>query len=117
LIEQSFTKSLFHGVIPDDMIFPFPEMSADERESTSMLLSNVRRYFGANVDSAKIDREGAIPPSVLSGLRELGLFGLQVPTQYGGAGLSTSAYARIMQEIAGSDASIGGTLRAHQTSG
>lgn len=117
MIEQSFTKSLFHGVIPDDMIFPYPEMSSEDRENTSMLLSNVRRFFQANVDSAKIDRDGEIPASVLSGLRDLGLFGLQVPTQYGGAGLSTAAYARIMQEIGGLDASIGVTLGAHQSIG
>ena len=117
MIEQSFTKALFHGVIADDMIFPYPEMPPDERENASMLLSNVRRFFTANVDSAKIDREGEIPASVLSGLRELGLFGLQIPTEYGGAGLSMAAYARVMQEIAGLDASIGVTLGAHQSIG
>jgi len=117
LLEQSFTKALFHGVIADDMIYPFPEMNSDERQSTSIILESVRRFFAANVDSAKIDREGEIPKEVLDGLRSLGLFGLQVPTEYGGIGLSAAAYARVMQEIAGMDASIAVTLGAHQSIG
>ncbi len=117
LIEQSFTKALFHGVIAEDMIFPFPEMSVEERQSTTIILDSVRRFFATNVDSAKIDREHEIPKEVMDGLRALGLFGLQVPTEYGGIGLSAAAYARVMQEIGGIDASIAVTLGAHQSIG
>ncbi|MDC0740048.1 acyl-CoA dehydrogenase family protein [Polyangium mundeleinium] len=117
LIEQSFTKALFHGVIAEDMIFPYPEMTSEERQSTSIILDSVRRFFAANVDSAKIDRDHEIPPAVMDGLRSLGLFGLQIPTEYGGIGLSTAAYARVMQEIGGMDASIAVTLGAHQSIG
>lgn len=116
-IEQSFMKALFHGVIAEEIVFPFPEMGTDERESTSMLIESVRRFFAANVDSARIDREHRIPPEVLAGLKELGLMGLQIPTEHGGAGLSAMAYARIMQEIASMDASIAVTLGAHQSIG
>lgn len=116
-IEQSFMKALFHGVIAEELIFPFPEMDADERESTSMILDSVRRFFAANVDSARIDREHRIPPEVLEGIKGLGLAGLQIPAEHGGAGLSAMAYARVMQEIAGLDASIAVTLGAHQSIG
>ena len=93
-IEQSFMKALFHGVIAEDLVFPFPEMDADERESTSMILDSVRRFFAANVDSARIDREHRIPPEVLEGIKGLGLTGLQIPTEHGGAGLSAMAVVR-----------------------
>ncbi|EYF03638.1 acyl-CoA dehydrogenase family protein [Chondromyces apiculatus] len=116
-IEQSFMKALFHGVIAEEMLFPFPEMSSDERENVSLLLDSVRRFFGANVDSAKIDRACRIPPEVLSGLKDLGLMGLQIPAQHGGAGLSSMAYARVMQEVGSLDASIAVTLGAHQSIG
>jgi acyl-CoA dehydrogenase family protein 9 len=117
MIEQSFMKALFHGVIAEDMIFPYPEMPSDDRENTSMILDSVRRYFAANVDAAKIDREHAIPPEVLDGLKSLGLFGLQIPTDHDGIGLSASAYARVMQEVGGLDASIAVLLGAHQSIG
>ena len=117
LIEQSFMKALFHGVIAEDMIFPYPEMPAEDRENTSMILDSVRRYFAANVDSARIDREHEIPPAVLDGLKALGLYGLQVPTDHDGIGLSATAFARVMQEVGGLDGSIAVTLGAHQSIG
>lgn len=117
MIEQSFMKALFHGVIAEDMIFPYPELPSDDRENTAMILDSVRRYFAANVDAAKIDRDHAIPPEVLDGLKSLGLFGLQIPTDHDGIGLSASAYARVMQEVGGLDASIAVMLGAHQSIG
>jgi acyl-CoA dehydrogenase family member 9 len=117
LIEQSFMKALFHGVIAEDMIFPYPELPGDDRDNTSMILDSVRRYFAANVDAAKIDREHAISPEVMDGLKSLGLFGLQIPTEYDGIGLSAAAYARVMQEVGGLDAAIAVTLGAHQSIG
>ena len=39
-------------------------------------------FFPFLVDSTKIDREAAIPEDVLDGLKELGLFGLQIPEKY-----------------------------------
>ncbi|MEP7126442.1 MAG: acyl-CoA dehydrogenase family protein [Byssovorax sp.] len=116
-IEQSFMKALFHGVIAEDMIFPYPELPSDDRENTSMILDSVRRYFAANVDAAKIDRDHTIPPEVMDGLKSLGLFGLQIPTDLDGIGLSATAYARVMQEVGGLDASIAVMLGAHQSIG
>ena len=60
--DESFMKALFHGVIAEEMIFPFPEMPAEDRENTTLILDSVRRYFAQNVDSAKIDREHSLPP-------------------------------------------------------
>ena len=117
MIEQSFMKALFHGVIAEDMIFPYPELPSDDRENTSMILDSVRRYFAANVDAAKIDRDHIIPPEVMDGLKSLGLFGLQIPTDHDGIGLSASAYARVMQEVGGLDASVAVMLGAHQSIG
>jgi acyl-CoA dehydrogenase family protein 9 len=117
VIEQSFMKALFHGVIAEDMIFPYPELSAEDRDNTAMILDSVRRFFAANVDSAKIDRDHEIPKAVLDGLKSLGLYGLQVPTEHDGIGLRTTAYARVMQEVGGLDASIAVTLGAHQSIG
>lgn len=116
-IEQSFMKALFHGVVAEDVIFPYPEMLAEDRESTSLILDSIRRFFAAKVDSARIDREQAIPPEVMQGMKDLGLMGLQIPTEFGGAGLRTMAYARVMQEIAGLDTSIAVTLGGHQSIG
>ena len=108
--EQSFMKSLFHGVIAEELIYPYPEMSRDERDNTSMILDSVRKFLETNVDAAKIDREQVIPQSVIDGMKELGLFGMIIPQEHGGIGLSSTSYARIVQEVAGYDASLAVTL-------
>src|SRR6476646_89000 len=115
--EQSFMKSLFHGVIAEELIYPYPELGRDERDNTAMILDSVRKFIEQNVDAAKIDKEQVIPESVLNGMKELGLFGMIIPQEYGGIGLSSTSYARIMQEIASYEASLAVTLGAHQSIG
>nr|XP_048285835.1 complex I assembly factor ACAD9, mitochondrial isoform X2 [Myodes glareolus] len=68
------------------------------------------------LDSRKIDQEGKIPVDTLEKLKSLGLFGIQVPEEYGGLGLSNTMYARL-GEIISMDGSITVTLAAHQAIG
>jgi acyl-CoA dehydrogenase family protein 9 len=117
MLEESFMKSLFHGVVDESIVFPYPEPSQAEADSLNMLMDSVRRFAAANIDSAKIDREHTIGEEVIRGLKELGLFGMIVPAEYGSVGLSTTGFARIMQEVAGIDASIAVMLGAHQSIG
>ena len=110
-------KSLFHGVVAENMIFPYPEPSQAETDSLNIILESVRRFFAANVDSAAIDRDEKLPPEVLAGLKALGLFGMTIPVEYGGAGLTATGSARIMQEVGGLDPSIAVTLGGHLSIG
>ncbi len=114
---RSFSKSLFAGNIEQDLIFPYPEASAEERETLKLLLESVREFARDHVDSAEIDAKGEIPREVLQGLAELGLFGMSVPEEYGGYGFSITAYNRVFEEIAGIDASLAVTLGGHQSIG
>ena len=65
----SFIKSLFLGEIREDLIFPFPELTAEERESLAMILDSIHAYAAERVDSAKFDHDGAFPDGVRQGLR------------------------------------------------
>ncbi len=114
---DSFLKALFHGVILDSKLFPYPVMGHDERDDVSSVLHTLRRFFEAHVDSAKIDRDANIPREILDQLAELGFFGLGVPKELGGSGLSHFATARVVQELAGLDTSIAVTIGAHQSLG
>ncbi len=115
--EKSFMKGLFHGVIDDDLVFPFPELAGDEKENVQLILESVTRFLTDKVDSAKIDREHEIPAEVLDEAKSLGLFGLQIPSELNGIGLGTTAYSRVMQAVAAHDASLAVTLGAHQSIG
>ena len=110
-------KSAFFGDIAEGLLFPYPDMSAAEVDQLHLVLGSVRKFFAQNVDSRTIDREHVIPKNVLDGVKELGLCGLLVPQDRGGVGLSTTAYARVMEEVGGLDGSLAVTLGAHQSIG
>src|SRR5438552_5062658 len=112
----SFGKSLFFGDILEDQLFPYAEMPPDHVETVAPICEAVDKYM-STIDSRKLDRAGEMPPELLQSLREMGLFGVLVPEEYGGLGLSNSGYARVMQEVAGFDGSIAVTLGAHSSIG
>lgn len=113
---EPFVKNMFLGKLERAML-AYPEVLSNEKlEELEAMAEAVRRFYDANVDTAKIDREKNIPKEILDGLKSLGLFGLQVPTEYGGLGLTATEYARIC-EVTGKDASVGVTLAAHNSIG
>jgi acyl-CoA dehydrogenase family protein 9 len=113
----SFSKSLFSGFILDELVFPFPLMNKDEEENVNMILDSIRKFCENYVDSAKFDKLEHFPEDVINGMKELGLFGLVIPEEYGGFGLSTTAYVRILEEVARYDGSMALIAGAHQSIG
>ncbi|XP_056107397.1 complex I assembly factor ACAD9, mitochondrial [Rhinichthys klamathensis goyatoka] len=112
----AYAKDLFLGKVNKAEVFPYPEISNEELEEMNQLVQPVEKFFSEDVDSKKIDHEAVIPPETLNGLKELGLFGIQIPEEYGGLGLSNTMYARL-GEITSLDAAIAVTLAAHQAIG
>src|SRR6266446_3371344 len=112
----SFGKSLFFGDILEDQLFPYPEMLRDQAELVKPICETIDKYM-AEIDTRKLDRVGEFPPELLQSLKEIGLFGMIVPEEHGGLGLSNTGYARVMQQVASWDASIAVTLGAHSSIG
>ncbi|KAM5280437.1 complex I assembly factor ACAD9, mitochondrial [Ctenodactylus gundi] len=113
---RAFVKELLLGKIEKKGVFPFPEVSQDELNEISQFVGPVEKFFSEEVDSRMIDREGRIPEDTLEKLKRLGLFGMQVPEEYGGLGLSSAACTRL-GEVISLDGSIMVTLAAHQAIG
>ena len=100
-----------------EKVFPYPvNPGAEEQEMLESMLEPINRFYDEQVDSAKIDRDSQIPKETLDGLKELGLFGIQIPEKYGGLGQNNSSFARIVENIA-SDGGVAVTLMAHQSIG
>jgi alkylation response protein AidB-like acyl-CoA dehydrogenase len=112
----SFGKSLFFGEILEDQIFPYPEMPRDQAELVVPIVETIDKYM-ASIDHRKLDRQGEMGPELLQSLREMGMFGVIVPEEHGGLGLSNTGYARVMQQVAAWDGSIAVTLGAHSSIG
>ncbi len=113
----SFSKALFSGVILEDLVFPYPEQPAEEQENLEMILDTLRKFARDNIDYGKFDKEAKIPTEVIDGLKELGFFGLIIPEEYGGFGVSTTSYVRILEETSKFDGSTALTIGAHQSIG
>jgi alkylation response protein AidB-like acyl-CoA dehydrogenase len=65
----------------------------------------------------ELDREKRFPYELVAELGELGLMGMTVPEEYGGAGADTVSYALVVEELARIDSSVAITLAAHHSLG
>jgi len=65
----------------------------------------------------ELDREARFPYELVAELGELGLMGLPVPEEYGGAGGDTVSYAIAIEELARVDSSVAITVAAHTSLG
>ena len=113
----SFVRELFLGRFRLDLIHPYPQQAPEDRAKTDAFLAKLETFLKEKVDPERIDREGKIPEEVVQGLRELGAFGMKIPEEYGGLGLSQIGYGRAIQLITSYDGNLVALLSAHQSIG
>ncbi|MAG35919.1 MAG: DNA polymerase II [Dehalococcoidia bacterium] len=116
-VHPSFVGTLFDGQPDFDQVFPFPRQTEEDKRIGDAVYGDVARFLHDRVDPAAIERTGNIPPDVLDGLAQLGCFGLKIPREYGGLGLSLTNYNRVLQLIASVSPALGLLLSAHQSVG
>ena len=115
--KPSFVRQLFEGRLRLDLIHPYPMQSAAEVAKARPFMDRLERFLADRVDSDKIDRDGKIPPEVIQGLRELGAFGIKIPEEYGGLGLSQTSYTHAIGLVTSVDGSLTALLSAAQSIG
>jgi acyl-CoA dehydrogenase family protein 9 len=113
----SFTKGVFMGEIREDLIFPFPALAPDERESLTMVLDSFRAFADDTIDSKQLDHDGKFPDAVRRGMHELGMMGMNIPEAYGGFGASAKVFNRVFGEIGATDPALAVYFGAHQSIG
>jgi alkylation response protein AidB-like acyl-CoA dehydrogenase len=88
-------------------------------EEQTLLRNTLREFAQGEIAprAAKFDETAEFPWENIKKMRELGLFGIAFPTEYGGAGLDTLSYALAVEEISRACASTGITLAAHVSLG
>ncbi|MFI5231396.1 MAG: acyl-CoA dehydrogenase family protein [Gemmatimonadales bacterium] len=114
---SSFTKGVFLGEIRESLVFPFPELSKEEKENLGAILDSFRAWAKDNVDSAKQDHDAHFPDSVRTGMAELGMMGMNIPEEYGGFGASAMVFNRVFGEIGATDPALTVYFGAHQSIG
>jgi acyl-CoA dehydrogenase family protein 9 len=115
--QPSFAKQLFFGTFAAEKIFPYPCVSPDEEERTVQFLDKLNKFAEANIDPNWIDRHATIPDSVIDGLRQLDVFGMTVPREFGGLSMSQYAYCRATEVLARRCSSTALFVNVHQSIG
>jgi acyl-CoA dehydrogenase len=70
-------------------------------ESFELLLSTVRRFVRERLRplEERVDREDEVPAEIVAEMREMGLFGLSIPEEHGGLGLTMGEEVRVALEL------------------
>src|SRR5687768_11182625 len=114
--EPSFVRDLFLGSYRPELIHPHPEDDPAEVARAKPLMDKLRAFM-ERVDSDEIDRTGHIPEALVQELRDMGAFGIKIPKEYGGLGLSQMSYVRALPILTSKDGSLTALLSAHQSIG
>src|SRR4051794_35933932 len=115
--KPSFAKELFLGRFRLDLIHPHPMPPEEDAQRGEDFLAKLRDFCETKIDGALIEREARIPDAVVTGLKELGAFGMKIDTKYGGLGLTQVYYNKALALVGSANPSIGALLSAHQSIG
>ncbi len=110
--ERSFAKSLFFGDFDASQVFPYPQPKVNQK-----FLDEVAQFAKDEVDPVVIDRDAALPDSVVEKLKSLGVMGMTVPKEYGGGGMSQHEYCKVTEILAARCASTALFVNVHQSIG
>uniref|UniRef100_A0A2K6FV09 Very long-chain specific acyl-CoA dehydrogenase, mitochondrial n=1 Tax=Propithecus coquereli TaxID=379532 RepID=A0A2K6FV09_PROCO len=115
---KSFAVGMFKGQLITDQVFPYPSVLNEEQtQFLKELVGPVSRFFEEVNDPAENDTLEMVQETTLQGLKELGAFGLQVPSELGGVGLCNTQYTRLAEIVGMHDLGMSVTLGAHQSIG
>ncbi len=90
---------------------PFEEQTDEQKAITEM----VRQFADEQIlpNAEHFDREDEFPTEIVEQMKELGLFGVTIPEQYGGMGLDLTTYVMIVEELSRGWISISGIINTH----
>jgi acyl-CoA dehydrogenase family member 9 len=115
---MSVAKNLMAGRILEEQLFPYPALRDKDREVLGQMVDAIDQFLEPrHQDFKRWDREAKQPAEFIQGLRDLGLFGLIIPEEHGGIGLSNAGYARVLSQSSSHDSSVSLTIGAHSSIG
>jgi alkylation response protein AidB-like acyl-CoA dehydrogenase len=112
----SFAKELYLGRFDLSLIHPHPVADVESTARGEAFLEKLGAYC-ETLDGTVIEREAKIPDDYIKGFAELGTFGMKIPVEYGGLGLSMAYYGRGLMLAGSVHPSVGTLLSAHQSIG
>ncbi len=90
---------------------PYTEKTDEQKAITEMVHQFADEQILPNAEH--YDHEDAFPEPIVEQMKELGLFGVTIPEEYGGMGLDLTTYAMIVEELSRGWISISGVINTH----
>jgi alkylation response protein AidB-like acyl-CoA dehydrogenase len=90
---------------------PYTEMTDEQKAITEMVHQFADEQILPNAEH--YDHEDSFPEPIVEQMKELGLFGVTIPEEYGGMGLDLTTYAMIVEELSRGWISISGVINTH----
>ena len=112
----SFAKGLYLGSFDLSLVHPWPAADAASVERGEKFMARLTE-FAKTMSGRVIEREAKIPDDYINGLADLGVFGMKIPEEYGGLGLSLVYYGRALALLGSVHPSLGALISAHQSIG
>jgi len=112
----SFAKGLYLGAFDVGLIHPYPA-SDPEAATRGAAFRQELLEVCRNIDGLAIERDDHVPDEVVDALRRVGAFGMKIPQEYGGLGLSLVDYGRSLMLVSTVHPSLAALLSAHQSIG
>ena len=111
---NNFLANIYFGSLDMEKFHSFHDLEEDEktREITEKYKEITERY-----PSSYLEEKGTIPADLLDELKKIGFFGLNIPKEYGGLGLSVRQYLKVVAELSGSDLALALISLAHLSIG
>ncbi len=114
--DPSFGKALYLGRLDLDLIHPAPPVDPVEQARGEEFLTRMREVC-EKFDGRQIEREALVPDDYVAALAQIGAFGMKIPQEYGGLGLSMLMYCRALMLAGSVHPTLGALLSAHQSIG
>lgn len=112
----SFAKELYLGRFALDLVHPHPRAGEQDEERAAAFLASLREVCDG-FDAERIEKDARVPDEYLTALADIGAFGMKIPREYGGLGLTMSSYGKALMLVGSTHPSLGALLSAHQSIG
>ena len=114
---EGFSSGLFLGSPKFSPLYEVIQKTSLDGEEGEKFLRNLERTLDLHANPDEIDETGEIPDSLLEKLAEIGAFGIKIPKEYGGLGLSQATYSRAAKLLGSRCGNLTALLSAHQSIG
>ncbi|MCG6980852.1 MAG: acyl-CoA dehydrogenase family protein [Deltaproteobacteria bacterium] len=107
---DNFLTNIYFGILDMERFHSFRDLEEDDksREIIEKYKKITERY-----PSSYLEEEETIPADLMEELKKIGFFGLNLPEEYGGVGLSLRQYLKVVEVLTGSDLALALISLAH----